>query len=115
MAKVRIVGTGRFKDYKAAVDVLNRVSIVAAAVDGVEVWEVFADKNTGFFVLNETFTSEKAVLELKDSMTSHGLRAAVADSIEFEQSILLSTIESERLNQSFDSMEAIRLMPIASK
>ena len=33
----------------------------------------------------------------------------------FEQSIILSTIENERLNQSFDSMGAIRVKPVASK
>ena len=60
MAEVRIVGTGRLKDYAGAIDVLKQVSIVAEAVDGAEVWEVFADEDTGFFVLNETFASEEA-------------------------------------------------------
>ena len=95
MAEVRIVGTGRLKDYAGAIDVLKQVSIVAEAVDGAEVWEVFADEDTGFFVLNETFASEEAVLELKDAITSRGLRSAVAETMEFEQSILLSTIENE--------------------
>ena len=47
----------------AAVDVSNRVSGVAAAVDGAVVREVFADEVSGVFVLNEAFASEEALVE----------------------------------------------------
>ena len=114
MAEVRILGTGRVKDYEAAVDVLNRVSKVAAAVDGVVGWETFADEDAGFFVLNENFASEEAFLEFKDAMTAQGLPSVVAEAVEFEQSIILSTIENERLNQIFDGWGAIRVTPVAS-
>lgn len=114
MPEVRLVGTGRVKDYDAAVDVINQVSKVAAAVDGVEVWEAFADADTGLLYLNERFVSEAAFSEYEEAVTSSGLRSAVGEVLEFEQLILLSPISDERLNQALDSMGAITVVPVAS-
>lgn len=115
MAGVRLLGMGRVKDHEAAVDVLNRVSNVAAQVDGAVVWEAFVDEATGLVVLNEGFTSEKALMEYEDAVTSNGLRSAVAEAMEMEQLILLSRIEDKRLNEVFDAMGAIRVTPVASR
>ena len=115
MAEVRLLAMGRVKDYEAAVDIMNRVSNVAAAVEGAVVWEAFADEDSGFFVLNEAFASEEAFAEYEGAVDSGGLRPVVGEALEFERLILLSTVENEHLNQVFDSMGGIRVTPVASK
>jgi len=115
MTEVRLLAVGRVKNYEAAVNVFRSVCNVAAAVDGAVVWETFADKETGLFVLNETFTSEEALVEYEEAVTSSGLRSAVGGALEFERLILLSPVENEALNQVFDSMGGIKVTPVTSK
>lgn len=116
MAEVRLTATGRVKDYRAAVDFFNRVSSVAAAIDGAVVWEAFADQDTGLFVVNETFTSEEAFVEYEDAV-SHAYSGLldINDVLEFERLIFFSPIEDEGLNQTLDSMGRITVTPVASK
>jgi len=115
MAEVRLAATGRVKDYETAIDVLRRVSGVAAAVDGAVVWEAFADQDSGLFVVNETFTSEAAFIEYEDAVTSSGLRSAVGEVLEVERLIFFSPVEDEGLNQVLDSMGRVTVTPVAFK
>ena len=115
MAEVRLTATGRVKDYEVAVDFFNRVSSVAAAIDGAVVWEGFADQDTGLFVVNETFTSGEAFVEYEDAVRSSGFWSAVGDVLEFERLIFFSPIEDEGLNQTLDSMGRVTVTPVASK
>lgn len=115
MAEVRLTATGRVTDYEMAVDVFNRVSNVAAAVDGAAIWEAFADQDTGLFVVNETFTSEEAFIEYEDAVRSSGLWSAAGEVLEFERLIFFSPVEDEELNQALDSMGRITVTPVACK
>lgn len=115
MAEVRLTATGKVTDYEAAVDMFNRISDVAAAVDGAVVWEAFADRETGFFVVNETFASEEAFIEYEDAVRSSGIWSAASEVLEFERLIFFSPVEDEGLNQALDSMGRITVTPVACK
>ncbi len=115
MAEVRLTAMGRFTDYEVAVALFDRVSSVAAAVDGAAVWEAFADRETGLFVVNETFTSEEAFLQYEDAVRSSGYWLSVGEVLDFERLIFFSPISDEGVNRSLDSMGRITLKLVASK
>jgi hypothetical protein len=115
MAEVRLTAMGRFTDYEVAVDLFARISSVAAAVDGAAVWEAFADRESGLFVVNETFTSEEAFLQYEDAVRSSGIWLSVGEVLEFERLIFFSPISDEETNRSLDAMGRITLGQVASK
>lgn len=115
MTEVRIVGTARLKDHQAAVEILNRVCDIASGVEGVKVWEAFADDESGLVYLNEWFDSEQSVLDYESAVDAEGLRPQVAEAMEFQQLIVLSPIEDERLKAAFDSLGAVTVRAVASK
>ncbi|MEN8042071.1 MAG: hypothetical protein ABFR95_11270 [Actinomycetota bacterium] len=115
MAEVRLLATGRVKDYEAAVDVLGRVCDIAAAVSGAVVWEAFADEASGVFVLNETFASEEALVEYERAVDTGRLRPVIGEVMELERLVVFSAIEDEHLNQVIDSMGGIRVTPVVAK
>lgn len=113
MPEVRVVGILRMKDRKGALDVLRRVSAVSSGIQGAEVWEAFVDESDLVF-LNQRFDSEDAYLSYESSVDQLGLRPLVRKYLEMERLLLLTPIQSTRLQAELDTLGAIAVRPVAS-
>lgn len=115
MSEVRLIAIGRVKDYQATVDVVHTVAELAAELRGVLVWEAFIDEATGTLILNEMFASDAALAEYEETVSQRGLRPVIGAAMDLERLMVLSPIENPKINQTLDSLSAIRATKIASK
>lgn len=114
MSEIRVVGLFRVKDAEVGLPLLQRISDIAAGIDGVEVWEAFSNEGTDLVYLNERFESEETLLRYESAVDAEGLRPKVGEAFEVEHLLLLSHIEDERIRSGLDALGTVTVQPIAS-
>ncbi len=114
MSKIRVVGLLRMIDPDVGVPLIERLAGVASAIEGVEVWEVFWDSETGTVYLDEQFDSEETYLQYESAVDAEGLRPQVGEALEVENVLLFSPIEDERLKADLNALGTVTVSLLAA-